>query len=49
MIDAGHGERGSSIWFGLQPPPWHQTNVDGIKILFDGEEDFPGDEDNKCS
>jgi hypothetical protein len=31
MIDAGHGEKGSSIWFGLQPPPWNQTNVDGIK------------------
>lgn len=31
MIDADRGGKGS-IWFGLQPPLWNQTNVDGIKF-----------------
>lgn len=25
-------EKRESIWFGLQPPLWNQTNVDGIKL-----------------
>jgi hypothetical protein len=31
-------EKRESIWFGLQPPSWNQTNVDGKKIIFGGEE-----------